>query len=383
MFQSFFIGGFECSTHRGRRNNRHDLVQASGHDLFAAADFRRLRSSGITTVREGLRWHLIESAPRKYDFSSVIPIVKAARDENVQVLWDLFHYGFPDFTNPFDADFHAYFADFAFAFAQFLRRETDATPFICPFNEISFFAYAAGEHGFFAPHQTGRGDELKVNCARAAIAATKAVRAVFPAARIMQIEPLIHVFPAENESWEIAENYRLAQFDAYDMIAGRRRPEIGGGEEFLDIVGVNFYPYNQWVAEGESGEPSETVHFDDWRYRPLRELLMEIYERYQRPIFIAETGAENELRPTWLRYVCDETRAAISAGVPVSGICWYPILNHPGWDDDRHCHNGLWDYCNLDGEREIYAPLAAEIENQIELFGAQQRRQRYSRAATV
>jgi hypothetical protein len=39
----------------------------------------------------------------------------------------------------------------------------------------------------------------------------------------------------------------------------------------------------------------------------------------------------------------------------------YPILNHPGWVDDRHCHNGLWDYASDTGSRQIYEPLAAEI----------------------
>jgi hypothetical protein len=52
---------------------------------------------------------------------------------------------------------------------------------------------------------------------------------------------------------------------------------------------------------------------------------------------------------------------AMNSGVRVEGICLYPILNHPGWDDDRHCHNGLWDYADETGEREIYHPLAEEI----------------------
>jgi hypothetical protein len=51
-------------------------------------------------------------------------------------------------------------------------------------------------------------------------------------------------------------------------------------------------------------------------------------------------------------------------GTAVEGICLYPIVNHPGWEDDRHCHNGLWDYPNDRGEREIYLPLAEELSKQ-------------------
>ena len=103
---------------------------------------------------------------------------------------------------------------------------------------------------------------------------------------------------------------------------------------------------------------------DNPRYRPFREIIQEVYQRYQRPLFVAETGIENEARPAWLRYIGSEVRAAMMNGTPVEGICLYPIVNHPGWEDDRHCHNGLWDYPNDKGEREIYLPLAEELGRQ-------------------
>jgi hypothetical protein len=76
---------------------------------------------------------------------------------------------------------------------------------------------------------------------------------------------------------------------------------------------------------------------------------------------VAETGIEDETRPAWFRYMCKEVLTAMAEGVPVEGICLYPILNHPGWDDDRHCHNGLFDYADADGHRPVFAPLADEI----------------------
>jgi hypothetical protein len=52
----------------------------------------------------------------------------------------------------------------------------------------------------------------------------------------------------------------------------------------------------------------------------------------------------------------------------VHGLCLYPVVNHPGWEDDRHCHNGLWDYADPVGARGIYAPLAQELETQLQLM---------------
>jgi len=102
----------------------------------------------------------------------------------------------------------------------------------------------------------------------------------------------------------------------------------------------------------------------DPRYRHIRDLLAENFARYGKPLFIAETGIEDETRPAWLRYMCNEVFAAIDSGVPVEGVCLYPVLNHPGWDDDRHCYNGLLDYGDPEGRRAIYEPLARELERQ-------------------
>ena len=49
-------------------------------------------------------------------------------------------------------------------------------------------------------------------------------------------------------------------------------------------------------------------------------------------------------------------------------MCLYPILNHPGWLDGRHCHNGLWDYADAHGHRDIYKPLARELRRWQKVF---------------
>ena len=50
----------------------------------------------LRTVRDGLRWHLIETPPGHYDWSSFLPMLRAATAAGVQVIWDLCHYGWPD-----------------------------------------------------------------------------------------------------------------------------------------------------------------------------------------------------------------------------------------------------------------------------------------------
>jgi hypothetical protein len=61
--------------------------------------------------------------------------------------------------------------------------------------------------------------------------------------------------------------------------------------------------------------------------------------------------------------VADETRRARARGVPVEGICLYPIANHLGWDDDRLCENGLLGHWPVGGTRAVDAPLLEVIRD--------------------
>jgi beta-glucosidase/6-phospho-beta-glucosidase/beta-galactosidase len=358
-FKSFLMGGFECSTHRDGRGRRLDLIASTRHDEFAEADYRRLLKTGMGTARDGLRWHLIEKAPSRYDFSSAKSQIAAARKTGIQVVWDFFHYGYPDDLDIFSPEFVERFADFSFAATNFLKSEFDEPLLICPVNEISFFSWVAGTAGVFYPCRRRGGGTLKRQLVRAAIASVDAIRSVSASARTVFTDPAIHVVAPQGSAAErrAAEKYRLAQFESYDMLSGRVEPELGGAPEYLDILGLNYYFHNQWRYPSRRKIP---LGHD--LYRPLNEILREFYYRYKRPMFLAETGIEDGERPSWFRYVWDEVALARSGGVPVQGVCLYPIVNHPGWADDRHCHNGLWDYPDADGEREIYQPLADEIK---------------------
>jgi beta-glucosidase/6-phospho-beta-glucosidase/beta-galactosidase len=368
LFETFFLGGFECSTHRLRSGKRLDLVHSTRHDQFALRDYRRLQEHGINTVREGLRWHLIEQTPGTYDFSSAEPLINASRETGTEVIWDFWHYGWPDDIDIFAPEFVTRFTSFALAATDVLASNSE-TLFVCPINEISFFSWAAGEAGIFNPFAKNRGNDLKRQLVMASIAAIQAMRQVSCNIQICHIDPMINVIaesPGQDNA-AAAHAYHQSQFEAGDMLIGRTAPELGGHEEYVDIIGVNYYIHNQWTYPGHHG--SMLVPSDP-RYRHVRDLLAENYAHYRRPIFVAETGIEDETRPAWLRYMCNEVYAAIFAGVPVEGICLYPILNHPGWDDDRHCHNGLLDYADDDGNREVDEPLAHELARQQEFAKA-------------
>ena len=103
------------------------------------------------------------------------------------------------------------------------------------------------------------------------------------------------------------------------------------------------------------------IHPDSPYYRPLHDLLGEVYLRYGRPMMLSETGAEGDNRGPWLEAVCSEVDKALAAHIPLEGVCLYPVVDYPGWDNDRHCPTGLLGLPDINGHRPVYAPLASVL----------------------
>ena len=358
LFATPLLGGFECSSHRRQIDRqRRDMIALSGHDVHAEEDYRLAASLGMSAVRDGLRWYLIERDENVFDWISADAQLTAAAATRTPVIWDLLHYGVPDWLDIWSARFCDRFVSFAVAAADRIAALTGGPLLLCAVNEISFFSWAGGDAVYLNPFARGRGHELKVQLARAAIAATRAIRERHPTARFFTAEPLINILadPLRQQDAAHAEGHRQAQFQAFDMLAGKYWPQLGGSDDILDVVGVNFYHNNQWW---HGGAP---LAWRDPDRRTLSSLLAEVYARYGKPVMIAETGIEGEERADWIDYVIGETAVAIDLGVPVEGICFYPVMGHIGWDDDRNCPNGAIDV-QADGRRVVHLPSKLALQ---------------------
>lgn len=368
LLPGFFVAGFECSSHRLRDGRRLDLLESTQHLRFVDQDYDRLVQQGIRCAREGLVWHRVERASGIHDFATALPILRASQRTGVRVIWDLLHFGWPDDLDVFAPSFVSRFVAMTRAFAALLASESDEAPWISPVNEMSFLAWAGGDVQAFNPFCTGRGFELKCQLARASIAAVEAFRDLCPGTRVVVHDPAFHVAaePDRPQDMHDAEGTRQAQFQALDMLTGRLWPQLGGHAGMVDLIGVNYYPWNQWTF-GTPLFPSALIPMTDPRYRPLSQMLGEWSARYDLPVYVGETGCEGDGRADWLAYVCDQVGLAREAGHRVEGVCLYPILNFPGWDDDRHCTNGLWDYADANGHRPIDPSFAAELQRRTAL----------------
>ncbi len=190
-----------------------------------------------------------------------------------------------------------------------------------------------------------------------------------PSIRILTTEPLVNMVPPINatpKEKSFARMAHLNQFQAVEMLSGALCPELGGKPEYLDILGFNYYYNNQWIAGTGQFLPWMNDN-NDPRWLPLHKLLQQAYRRYRRPMVLTETSHPAEDRPQWAHFIAKECRTAIQSGLPLWGVCWYPIIDRPDWDHLTPWHrSGVWDadLSNLeDGvpERVLHMPTATAL----------------------
>lgn len=342
LFGSLFIGGFECSNQLTLDGNRLDMIAASQHDRQAAADYALCRSVGMRAVREAARWPLIDSGGQLKNLTSVREMAQIGRKAGLTQIWDLMHYGYPDDLDPTAADFVPRFAAYARAVAQAVREESVGQTYFTPVNEISYYAFAGGEIAYMAPFWQHRGGDLKRILVQAAIAAANAIWEVDPEAQMVSVDPLVHLHPPTGRPDLQADADFFNQYvvtEGFDMLAGGVAPELGGSRRHLGIIGLNFYASNQWtIATPE--QPQRFLELDDPAWLPLSDMLVELQARYGGPIILAETGASGEARAPWVRYLAAEVKTALDKGVDFQGICFYPTITTPDWEDPTAFFDG-------------------------------------------
>lgn len=365
IFPTFFLSGFECSTFLWKDKGRRDLVAETQHREHAAEDYQFLRDHGIAAAREGIPWPLVDRGGA-YDFSLIDPMIAAMNRCNVLPIWDLCHYGYPDGLDPFSDAFAERFASYCRAAAEYVIPRVRGPHVFTPINEISFFADCGGAWGWIAPFGKDKETRARLRLAlcRAAIAGVRAIRAVEPGARMVHVDPLVQVVAPDDrpDLREEARNETFVEtFFAWDVLAGKRHPELGGSPEILDIVGANCYAFGQ--MEYAEGGPHRALKPNDDDVVSLCDLLKRAWENYGRPIIIAETSGLAEGRPHWLKDVMEECLSAVDMGVDLHGVCLFPAVDMPNWHTGEWLRMGLCDLVEEQGRlrRVPHAPYIAEL----------------------
>ena len=235
-FKSFWMAGFECTDQINAFGNRVDFLETTGHLSMLDDDYKNLSIFEMKTVREGIRWSVVEKSPYQYDFSTVGEMIGVAQNNDIQQVWDICHFGFPDDLTPLHPMFARRFACLCRAFVKFYRSIVPQGDLIVtPINEVSFLSWLGGDVRGTSPFCVGQGWEVKYRLMKAYIEGIEAMKEVDKTIRIMTTEPLVNIIPHENagqEEIDLAISVHEDQFQVTDILCGKICPELRGKPEY-------------------------------------------------------------------------------------------------------------------------------------------------------
>lgn len=103
-----------------------------------------------------------------------------------------------------------------------------------------------------------------------------------------------------------------------------------------DFVGVNFYMTNYYNWAGRWRNPPEPNNDLGWYMEPraIEDMLVDVHERYGRPIYITENGladAHDQYREWWLKETIAGMQGALAQGVDLRGYMHWSLLDNFEW----------------------------------------------------
>ena len=389
-------GGVECTVNRvGGRF--FDQVERTGHGC-RDDDLDRIAALGLRTLRYPVLWERV--APRGLDgadWSWTDARLGRLRALGVRPVVGLVHHGSgPRGTSLLDPGFAPALARFARAVAERYPHVEAYTPVNEPLTTARFSAL----YGHWYPHRRDApafARALVTQC-RAVALAMRAVRAVNPAARLVQTEDLGRTWSTPALAYQADfENER--RWLTWDLLTGRVDRDhalwsflvgagVGEGEldAFLeapcppDVVGVNHYPTSERFLDDRLDPYPAWTHGGNGRDRyadveavrvladgpaGLAALLGEAWARYGLPLAVTEVhlGGPADEQVRWLVEAWDEADRARRAGADVRAVTAWALLGSFDWPslltrEDGHYEPGCFD---VRGGRPIETPLAEAV----------------------
>jgi len=383
--------GVECTINRvGDRYS--DQLERSGHSV-RVKDLERLAELGVRTIRYPLLWE--RTAPEaldKLDWSWSDERLELLQRLGLNPIVGLVHHGSgPSYTNLLDPAFPEKLATYADAVARRYPWITDYTPVNEPLTTARFSCL----YGHWYPHQRDPLSFARALLAqvRATVLSMSAIRAVNPAARLIQTEDLGKTFSTGTLAYQADfENER--RWVTFDLLCGRVIPGTAMWEYlrwlgvsaselewFLehrcppDLMGVNHYITSERFLDERVNRYPTAFHGGNGRHRYAdveavrvcaegvagpKAILKEAWTRYHLPLAITEAhlGCSREEQLRWLNEVWNGGIDLRAEDVDVRAVTAWAAFGAFDWNSLLTCDNGCYESGIFDLRSPVPRPTA-------------------------
>ncbi|MEI6486826.1 MAG: sugar nucleotide-binding protein [Sphingomonadales bacterium] len=369
-------GGMECTVNR-IADRFFDQATRGGGACAHQFDFARLAELGMTALRFPILWEataasaahlpLIDARMAQLDAAGIRPVV------------GLVHHGSgPALTSLLKPCFAPGLAAHAAAVARRYPNVRDWTPVNEPLTTARFSCL----YGLWYPHSHDEGALwlALLNQIDATRAAMREIRAINPAARLIQTDDLGQAQSTpemaaqceyENHrrwlSWDLLAGMVVPGHALWDRIAAHgladRLRAIADDPCPADVVGINHYLCsNRFLTHRRERHPgillasdgAPCINVDAVRTVPemadVASLLRAAAARYGKPVALTEchNGSTREEQLRWFWQGWQAAQSAAAAGVDVEAVSAWSLLGAHDWNslltrDDGHYEAGVFD----------------------------------------
>lgn len=357
-------GGVECTVNRVA-DAFHSQMEASGH-RWRGDDLQRFAALGLRRLRYPVLWELTApDAPEVFDWQWADERLTALRELRIDPIVGLVHHGSgPRYTDLLDERFPALLATYAQAVAErfpWIERYT-------PINEPLTTARFSALYGHWYPHRRDTASFARaiVNQCRATVLAMRAIRAINPAALLIQTEDLGRTASTATLAYQ-AEHENERRFLTWDLLCGVVDEKHAMWSDLRhwgvpaadlawfqenpcppDIIGVNHYlTSDRYLDEDRSRFPKTAwggngrhSYADVEAVRALPEspgiagALRDVWNRYRRPLAVTEAhlGCTREEQLRWLHEIWRAAQQLRAEDVDIRAVTVWSLLGSFDWN---------------------------------------------------
>jgi beta-glucosidase/6-phospho-beta-glucosidase/beta-galactosidase len=359
-------GGIECTVNRVG-DVYQDQVSRSGHH-DRPDDLDRIAELGIRTLRYPVLWErTAPDHPDQLDWQWPDERLGQLRALGIQPIVGLVHHGCGPRYATFDTP------RFEEELPRYARRVAERYPWVrayTPVNEPLTTARFAGLYGIWYPH--GRSNRqfvaILLRQLRATVRAMAEIRAVQPAAQLIQTDDLGYTHSTPALAYQ-ADFENARRWLTWDLLTGRVTPghdlwaylrKSGASERELwfhvenpcppSVIGINHYVTSERYIDEDTDRYDARTHGDNGQHRyadtevvraepdqrlGMAALLMQTWERYRLPMAITEAhlGDSADEQKRWLGELWQGAEAALRDGADVRAVTAWALLGLYDW----HC----------------------------------------------
>ncbi len=299
-------------------------------------DFDIAAQLNMNMFRFSVEWSRIEPEKGEWNHREVQRLkhyVKAMKMRNLEPCLNLWHWTVPTWF-ALEGGFekrrnNKYFIKFA---TRLMRELSEDVTYITTLNEPNSYCGMSYLAGVWPPNH--RNPLLywvtMRNLARVHNRLYKELKAIRPGFQIGVAYQFSHFYYTD---WLGSISSRFAEYEWNEWWMNKIKWN-------MDFTGFQYY-FSDRFTGFKKNNPNTNVSDYGWDMSPshIEPLLMEIYQKYKKPILITESGladAKDKHRKWWIQETLSALNGALGSGVKITGYLHWSLLDNFEWAD------GFW-----------------------------------------